>query len=205
MPSCIRNFTQLRILSFSCNVFTFMPQSLWSLTKIWSLNFSHNSLMDHLHPEFGNLIQLITLDMSKNKLSISIPNTSSNIKMLEFLNLSNNAFQGTIPMKIGNLGSLKSLDLSCARKRNFPFPQLSYQHTQILSHTTSLFEQRIISVKKICWEAGALVLYTRESSCQMEKNKLRLLLKSSICDWMSHLYRLIESVKCQGMLNIEIF
>lgn len=113
IPSCFgNNLTKINRIYFSSNAFTSIPNTMWSLTNAWFMNFSHNSLTGYLSPEIGKLVILQTLDLSNNRFSGTIPATLSNLKMLQQLNMSHNAFQGNIPISIVDLASLESLDLS---------------------------------------------------------------------------------------------
>ncbi|XP_060671433.1 LRR receptor-like serine/threonine-protein kinase EFR [Ziziphus jujuba] len=112
IPSCFGNLTNIMEISLASNAFTSLRHSMWSLSNVWLMNLSFNSLTGYLPLEIGKLVNLQILDLSMNQFSATIPEIISNLKMLEQLDLSDNAFQGNIPTSIGNLGSLKSLDLS---------------------------------------------------------------------------------------------
>ena len=68
------------------------------LTRLQSLNISHNQLLGMIPQEIGNLTQLESLDLSSNRLSGQIPQSMLGLSFLEVLNLSFNNFVGKIPL-----------------------------------------------------------------------------------------------------------
>ncbi|XP_065875772.1 probable LRR receptor-like serine/threonine-protein kinase At3g47570 [Euphorbia lathyris] len=112
IPDCIGNLSRMLILTLSSNAFESIPITLWSLSDMWFLDLSNNSLHGHLPPDIEKLTKIELFDLSKNQLSGNIPASISNLQMLKDLRLSNNSFEGSIPEVIGKLGSLEILDLS---------------------------------------------------------------------------------------------
>ena len=67
---------------------TELPESLWKLTHLTSLNLSNNQLTS-LPDSLGQLTQLTSLDLSRNQLT-ALPDSLGQLTQLTSPNLSNN-------------------------------------------------------------------------------------------------------------------
>ncbi|PSS07381.1 Leucine-rich repeat receptor-like serine/threonine-protein kinase [Actinidia chinensis var. chinensis] len=76
------------------------------------LNLSLSGLKEEIIPAFANLTKLKTLDLTHNNLSGAIPEFLGKLTSLKLLDLSHNSLSGTIPEFVAKLTSLKQLDLS---------------------------------------------------------------------------------------------
>ncbi|XP_057415245.1 receptor-like protein EIX2 [Lotus japonicus] len=93
------SFELVRIVDLSNNELSgFIPQELFNLIALQSLNLSHNNLMGKIPSNVGQMKSLESLDFSGNLLSGEIPQSISNISFLSHLNLSYNNFDGRIPL-----------------------------------------------------------------------------------------------------------
>uniref|UniRef100_A0A0E0EJK0 Receptor kinase-like protein Xa21 n=1 Tax=Oryza meridionalis TaxID=40149 RepID=A0A0E0EJK0_9ORYZ len=89
-----------------------IPEDLWKLNKLTSLNLSCNLFTGTLPPDIGRLPIINSIFMSHNRITGQIPQPLGNISQLIFLSLSNNLLDGSIPISLGNLTKLNLLDLS---------------------------------------------------------------------------------------------
>lgn len=98
------------VLDMSGQNLTKVPNSVFSQTKLQSLDLSNNALTGALQAEIRNLQNLVTLDLSNNNFT-GVPAEIGQLKNLETLDLSNNQLTG-LPYELGNLSNLKVLNLS---------------------------------------------------------------------------------------------
>ncbi|XP_042501648.1 leucine-rich repeat receptor-like serine/threonine-protein kinase At1g17230 isoform X2 [Macadamia integrifolia] len=148
-------------LDFSFNHLTgIIPEWLGSLTRLYSLNLSSNSLVSKIPITVTRLHDLAVLDLHSNKLSgpidgifeivsrfsegsltyidLSDNGFSGDIEQIgtgpqcqiKFLNLSHNYLTGRLPGSVGRLVSMKSLDLS--------YNKLGYELPESLANLSSL-------------------------------------------------------------------
>ncbi|KAK7349785.1 hypothetical protein VNO77_07453 [Canavalia gladiata] len=133
-PYFLRNQSRLISLDLSDNqIQGILPNWIWKLQKLQSLNISYNFLTD-LEGPFENLTSNLLildlhynglqgsiplprnaayLDYSSNKFCSSIPQDIGNyLSSTIFLSLSNNTFHGSIPDSLCQASSLQVLDLS---------------------------------------------------------------------------------------------
>ncbi|MDP1714123.1 MAG: TIR domain-containing protein [Anaerolineales bacterium] len=94
---------------------TELPDSLWQLTQLYTLNLSYNQLTT-LPESLGQLTQLQTLDLSGNKL-ISLPDSLVNLTILKKLEFLNPGFE-SLPIQICKLRELEILILGTGRYFN---------------------------------------------------------------------------------------
>ncbi|KAK2379018.1 receptor protein [Trifolium repens] len=134
-PSFLRNKSKLTMLDLSNNhIQGKVPNWIWKIPNLQSLNVSHNMLTDlegPLQNITSNLIELdlhnnqlkgtilvfpkyaTYLDYSMNKFSSVIPQDIGNyLPFTTFLSLSNNNLLGSIPDSLCNASNLQVLDIS---------------------------------------------------------------------------------------------
>ncbi|CAK8574896.1 unnamed protein product [Lathyrus sativus] len=99
-PRFLRNKSKLNILDLSNNqIKGKVPNWIWKLQNLQSLNVSHNRLTN-LEGPFKNLTsKLIALDLHNNQLQGSIPSFP---KLASYLDYSMNKFSSVIPQDLGN-------------------------------------------------------------------------------------------------------
>jgi hypothetical protein len=76
------------------------------------IDISSNSLIGGIPDELFTLDGIFSLNLSWNKLSGNLPNKIGDMQSVESLDLSRNRFYGEIPQSLSNLSSLSYLDLS---------------------------------------------------------------------------------------------
>ncbi|XP_004506719.1 receptor-like protein 6 [Cicer arietinum] len=134
-PSFLRNKSKLAILDLSHNqIQGTIPNWIWMLPNLQSLNVSHNMLTNLEEPLQNLTSNLISLDLHNNQLQGSIPvfpkyasyldysmnkfglvipqDIGNYLNFTTFLSLSNNSLDGNIPDSICNALNLQVLDLS---------------------------------------------------------------------------------------------
>ncbi|CAL5210895.1 unnamed protein product [Lathyrus oleraceus] len=134
-PSFLRNKSRLNILDLSNNqIKGRVPNWIWKLQNLQSLNVSHNILTDLEGPFQDLTSKLIALDLhnnqlqgpipvfpkfasyldySMNKFSSVIPQDLGNyLNFTIFLSLSKNTIHGNIPISLCNAPNLQVLDIS---------------------------------------------------------------------------------------------
>ncbi|XP_024039491.1 LRR receptor-like serine/threonine-protein kinase GSO1 [Citrus clementina] len=77
-----------------------------------SIEGSWGSLIGHIPPQIGNLTRIQTLNLSHNNLTGLIPSTFSNLKHIESLDLSYNKLNGKIPHQLVELKTLEVFSLA---------------------------------------------------------------------------------------------
>ncbi|KAG8386626.1 hypothetical protein BUALT_Bualt03G0168000 [Buddleja alternifolia] len=93
----------------SSNVTGPLPEELWSLTYLNSLDLAQNLLTGPLPPSVANLTRLQYLSLSINALSGELPKELGKLTQLRPLAVSTNNFSGTLPPEIGNCTKLEQL------------------------------------------------------------------------------------------------
>ena len=134
-PSFLRNQSSLTILDLSQNqIQGKVPNWIWKLQNLQSLNVSHNMLTDLEGPLQNLTSNLLALDLHNNQLQGSIPIFPKYVSYLDysmnkfgsvipqdignymssttFLSLSNNNLHGSIPVSLCNAPNLQVLDIS---------------------------------------------------------------------------------------------
>ncbi|XP_052188994.1 probably inactive leucine-rich repeat receptor-like protein kinase At3g28040 [Diospyros lotus] len=139
IPGTLTKCTVLNHLNLSNNHFSGNPDfsnGMWSLTRLRTLDLSHNSLsgpvpvgisalhnLKKLHlernhfsgtvpPDIGLCPHLNSINLGDNLFTGILPETFSRLNSLTFLSLSTNILTGDLPPWIGNLKSLEYLDFS---------------------------------------------------------------------------------------------
>ena len=107
------NFTSLRVLDLSLNVFNHeIPNCFSNLrTSLIKLDLSNTSLKGEIPRSILNFQKLESLSLNSNHLSRKIPESLGQVKHLTYLSLTHNSLGGPIPSSIGNLSYLKTLYL----------------------------------------------------------------------------------------------
>ncbi|CAL5210894.1 unnamed protein product [Lathyrus oleraceus] len=133
-PSFLRNKSRLGSLDLSNNqIQGKMPNWIWRLQNLKSLNVSHNMLTDLEGPLQNLTYKLIGLDLHNNQLRGPIPvfpkyasyldysmnkfrslpqDLGNYLNFTIFLSLSNNNLQGSLPDSLCNASNLEVLDMS---------------------------------------------------------------------------------------------
>ncbi|CDP05616.1 unnamed protein product [Coffea canephora] len=96
----------------SCTFAGAVPDEVWNLTLLSSLDFGDNKLTGGIPEKIGNLQRLELLNLGNNTLSGSMPAGIFNISSLQYIGLHRNKFSGTIPLTMSSkLSKLKFLYL----------------------------------------------------------------------------------------------
>ncbi|RDX62097.1 Receptor-like protein 12, partial [Mucuna pruriens] len=110
-PGFLRNQSILASLDLSDNhIQGIVPNWIWKLQNLQSLNISHN-LLTHLEGPLQNLSSRLVLNMKKNNLTGHIPDMFSAACALRTLDLHHNKLDGKIPKSLSNCTTLEVLDL----------------------------------------------------------------------------------------------
>ncbi|KAL7197907.1 hypothetical protein ACSBR2_020434 [Camellia fascicularis] len=117
LPNSIDQLEYLELLSFrDCNLFGTIPRSLGNLTRLTSLDLSHNNFEEGPIPQlFSNFSQLRSLDFSYSQLTGPIPLSITGLPNLQYLFLGSNSINGTIPSSLfhlANFSQLRCIDFS---------------------------------------------------------------------------------------------
>uniref|UniRef100_A0A5B7CAL4 Leucine-rich repeat-containing N-terminal plant-type domain-containing protein n=1 Tax=Davidia involucrata TaxID=16924 RepID=A0A5B7CAL4_DAVIN len=106
------NFSSLAVLDLSYNHLNSLPNWLFSLNGLFSLNLQGNGLEGPIPSGLGNMTNLRALDLSWNDFNSTIPESLYRCRHLESLELQQNQLQGVISSAIGNLSYATIIDLS---------------------------------------------------------------------------------------------
>ena len=88
-----------------------MPSAWGTLTRLETLDLSHNNLSGAVPGELGQLTALQTFSMSSNQLTGTLPAALGTLPALHYLDLNNNQLSGPIPPELSQLTSLGDLYL----------------------------------------------------------------------------------------------
>ena len=83
-----------------------------TLSRVVSIDLSHNNLSGDFPKEITNLFGLVVLNLSKNHISGQIPGSIWRLHQLSSFDLSSNKLSGTIPPSMSPLTFLSNLNLS---------------------------------------------------------------------------------------------
>ncbi|XP_058219698.1 probable LRR receptor-like serine/threonine-protein kinase At1g56140 isoform X5 [Rhododendron vialii] len=86
-----------------------IPDELWSLTSLSSLNLAQNYLTGSLSLSIANLTQMQWLSLGINALSGEVTKELGKLTNLLSLSISSNNFSGSLPSELGNLTKLEQL------------------------------------------------------------------------------------------------
>ena len=89
-----------------------LPNQLWKLTALKSLNMTNNFFTGSISTVVGNSLRLVDFLLSYNSLMGTLPAALSKLKYLSNLDVSGNLLSGTIPAWLGQLANLTYLLLS---------------------------------------------------------------------------------------------
>jgi Leucine-rich repeat (LRR) protein len=131
----------LNYVKFSFNLFTSLPDTIFSLVNLKYLDFSNNKIY-FLNSYIKNLKCLVEINLSNNALT-SIPEEIGFLTELEVVNFSFNKIN-LIPNIIGNLKKIKKLDLSENLITSIP---LEINYLSLLEELI-LFKNKIVSDSK---------------------------------------------------------
>jgi Leucine rich repeat len=111
IPSSLSTLTKLKNLFLQTNYFSkTIPRQLSSLHKLEYLILRDNSLTDSIPTELGpSLTRLFALDLSNNSLSNTLPLSLSALTSVTALDLDSNNFNGSLPSFLGTLTSMQYL------------------------------------------------------------------------------------------------
>ena len=109
----ISGATNLQVLRASnAKISGDIPDELWTLLNIHTLELGKNNLTGSLSSNIGRLQNLVTLSLPENKLQGQIPEAIGSLSQLVVLNLAENNWTGTLPSSIQSLTRLEKLDIS---------------------------------------------------------------------------------------------
>jgi internalin A len=117
LPESLFQLTQLRSLNLANNKLTALPESLGQLTQLQSLNLSKNELAE-LPESLGQLTQLQSLDLSSNQLT-ALPESLVQLTQLQSLKIDQNRLT-VLPESLGQLTQLQSLGLTYNELTSLP-------------------------------------------------------------------------------------
>ncbi|KAI0530729.1 hypothetical protein KFK09_000277 [Dendrobium nobile] len=113
IPSCIGQFSSLKILNFSnCELFGQIPETLGHLWNLQYLDLSNNQLSGTVPLSLANSTKLKQLLLGSNMLHGNLGPIIRQFNDLRILSLSGNVFSGNLPMELGNLQKLQVLEFS---------------------------------------------------------------------------------------------
>ncbi|WCJ38722.1 Receptor-like protein EIX2 [Euphorbia peplus] len=127
------NFSSLLILDLSYNNFLSVPNWVFCLDHLKTLNLASNQLEGPANHHLQNMTSLQKLDLYSNKFPL-IPKWILSLKNLVSLNLGSNQFGGPIPSELQNVSSVKELDLSSNRfNSSIPSWLYNFRHLELLN------------------------------------------------------------------------
>ncbi|XP_051125889.1 probable LRR receptor-like serine/threonine-protein kinase At1g56140 isoform X2 [Andrographis paniculata] len=117
----------------SANVVGPLPDELWNLTYLTSLNLGQNNLSGPLSPSVSNLTRMQYLSLGLNALSGELPEELGKLTDLRSFAISTNSFSGPLPSTLGDCTRLQELWLdSSGISGEIPPTFAKLQNMQIL-------------------------------------------------------------------------
>ena len=86
---------------------TYIPENLFSLINLITLDINHSNISEPIPPEIGDLVNLTRLNLSNNLISGEIPSEIGSLNNLVSLDLSSNQLSGNIPLELYELSNLE--------------------------------------------------------------------------------------------------
>ncbi|RLM57804.1 receptor-like protein kinase HSL1 isoform X3 [Panicum miliaceum] len=112
MPDSIFGLTALETLDMSMNNLAgAIPAAIGNLRNLWQIELYKNNLTGELPPELGKLTKLREIDVSRNQLSGGIPAAFAALRGFTVIQLYHNNLSGPIPGEWGELRSLTSFSI----------------------------------------------------------------------------------------------
>jgi len=112
MPDSIFGLTALETLDMSTNNLAGpIPAAIGNLRNLWQIELYKNNLTGELPPELGKLTKLREIDVSRNQLRGGIPAAFAALKGFTVIQLYHNNLSGPIPEEWGDLRSLTSFSI----------------------------------------------------------------------------------------------
>ncbi|KAJ3227393.1 hypothetical protein HDU81_006738 [Chytriomyces hyalinus] len=87
-----------------------LPDSLFTLSQLQSLNLNHNQLESTIPSQLGDAVNLKQIDLSFNKLVGPLPDSVKCLERLEGAFFQHNQLSGTIPAGFGNMTQLNEFN-----------------------------------------------------------------------------------------------
>ncbi|KAI3754019.1 hypothetical protein L2E82_26105 [Cichorium intybus] len=121
-----------------------IPEGLWTLIYLTTLQLALNYLTGPLSPSIGNLTRLQYMNFGTNALSGQVPPELGQLTNLKTLVLGTNNFNGSLPSELGNLRKLQELYVdSCRFGGEIPPSFANLQSMRLLSASDNNFTGRI--------------------------------------------------------------
>lgn len=112
-----------RIHLVRCDIAGTIPQAIYSLQYLSSLDITSNLISGTIDPLISRLTRLTSLTADHNGLSGSLPPSITQLNLLTTLSIANNTLNGTIPENIGNMTQLRTLRLALNGAMTGTIPQ----------------------------------------------------------------------------------
>ncbi|KAG9456973.1 hypothetical protein H6P81_001481 [Aristolochia fimbriata] len=107
IPDSIFQLSSLHTLDFSTNKLSgIFPKAITTLRNLVKIELYSNNFTGEIPPDFANLTLLREFDISKNQMVGSLPSQLGNLKHLVVFQLYENHFTGEIPKGFGELQNL---------------------------------------------------------------------------------------------------
>lgn len=173
-----------------------LPESLWQLTNLRSLNLSRNWLKS-ISESLAQLKNLEFLDLSSNQLA-NLPESLGQLVNLRSLNLSHNRLTH-LPVSIGQLMWMESLDLSANQLTDLPLSLLHLERLKELNLNGNPLNPELAAAYRKGLNEVKRYLHAQNEQDQVVLNEAKLILvgegevgKSSLLDalrdqpWTEH-------------------
>jgi Leucine-rich repeat (LRR) protein len=112
IPPSIGNLKNLTWLYMgACNLIGEIPESIFQLDLLKTLDFSQNQISGLFPRAISNLRNLVKIELYQNNLTGQIPPELVNLTKLREFDISKNNMHGKIPLELGKLSNLTVLQL----------------------------------------------------------------------------------------------